>query len=255
MRVRLIQSDIIWRDISANMKQLESILFGQKTKADLTILPEMFTTGFDMNPQSVAHGMDDDAIRQIKKWAFQLNTAILGSLIVLDDGKYYNRMLCIKPDGSIEYYDKRHLFSLAGEQKSYTKGKTRKIFEIKGWKICPQICYDLRFPVWSRNTAHYDLLIYVANWPKPRIDVWKLLLQARAIENLCYVIGVNRIGKDPNANNYNGQSAVIQYDGKLIRRLDQNEISCDVSLDRTAMLQYRETFGFLNDQDSFEIQI
>ncbi len=221
---------------------------------DLIILPEMFTTGFDMQPEVHAQTMDGDAVHSMKYWAAQSGASIIASMIIRDSGHYYNRCLHISTSTTPEYYDKRHLFSLAGEHQSYKAGNRRMIFDIDGWKIFPQICYDLRFPVWSRNTFDYDLAVYVANWPESRIRAWSTLLRARAIENQCYVIGVNRVGNDPNGNYYSGMSAAISYDGGCIREASSAEEIVIVELDRLEMLSYRSRLDFLADRDKFVLE-
>ena len=197
INVTLIQSDIIWEDKVSNLKNYQNKI-SQIESTDLIVLPEMFTTGFSMNPKDISETMSGETIQWMKSNASKMNSAICGSIIIEEDDKYFNRFIWVNPDGSICQYDKKHLFSFAGEDKNYTAGNEKIIIEYKGWKICPLVCYDLRFPVWSRNSEDYDLLIYVANWPTKRKLAWKSLLVARAIENQCYVIGVNRVGKDEN---------------------------------------------------------
>ena len=198
MKVAIIQTALIWENPNANRIQFEEKIRGIEQNVDLIVLPEMFSTGFTMNPETVAETMNGETISWMQTLAKHKNSAITGSLVIVENGKYYNRLVFVLPSGEIKHYDKRHLFSLAGEEKVYTKGKTKLIIEYKGFKICPLICYDLRFPVFSRNVEDYDVLLYVANWPKPRINAWNALLKARAIENMCYVVGVNRIGEDQN---------------------------------------------------------
>ena len=206
MKIAIFQTALIWQEPENNRNLIEKYLHSCKETFDLLILPEMFTTGFTMTPSHIAESMDGTTIQWLKNLARQKKTAITGSLIVKEQEQFYNRLVFIFPDGTLEWYDKRHLFSLAGEEKVYTKGKEKCIIEYKDWKICPLICYDLRFPVFSRNVEAYDLLIYVANWPKPRINAWNALLKARAIENMVYTVGVNRIGTDANELEYTGSS-------------------------------------------------
>ncbi len=216
MKVAIIQTALIWENPNANRIQFEEKIRGIEQNVDLIVLPEMFSTGFTMNPETVAETMNGETISWMQTLAKHKNSAITGSLVIVENGKYYNRLVFVLPSGEIKHYDKRHLFSLAGEEKVYTKGKTKLIIEYKGFKICPLICYDLRFPVFSRNVEDYDVLLYVANWPKPRINAWNALLKARAIENMCYVVGVNRIGEDQNNHVYNGNSQVIDYLGETL---------------------------------------
>jgi len=206
--VSIIQSDIIWEDRLSNLENYQNKI-NQIESTDLIVLPEMFTTGFSMNPKDISETMSGETIQWMKANASKMNSAICGSIIIEEDDKYFNRFIWVNPDGSIHHYDKKHLFSFAGEDKNYTSGNNKLIIEYKGWKICPLICYDLRFPVWSRNSEGYDLLIYVANWPDKRKLAWKTLLTARAIENQCYVIGVNRVGKDTK-NYYSGEIHILK---------------------------------------------
>ena len=211
LRVSLIQTDIVWEDKRANLDKCAAILSHITGDCDLVVFPEMFTTGFSMNAQSLAEDVNGETISTVKCWASSLDMAVTGSFIACEDGHYYNRAFFITPDGQTYYYDKRHLFSMAGETKIYTAGSKRPIISYRGWNICLQICYDLRFPVWSRNQDHaYDLLIYMANWPEVRSSVWQPLLQARAIENQTYVCGVNRTGVDGKGFNYIGGSVLSQ---------------------------------------------
>ena len=216
MKVALIQSSLFWENPIANRNH-----FGEKINAifeevDLIVLPEMFATGFTMNPEIVSETMEGETIQWMQSFAKAKNSAITGSIVIKENDNFYNRLVFVFPSGEIEFYDKRHLFTLAGEDKIYTAGHNKLIVEYKGWKICPLICYDLRFPVFSRNTENYDLLIYVANWPKTRINAWDALLKARAIENMSYTIGVNRIGEDDNGFHYNGHSQVVDFFGDYI---------------------------------------
>jgi Predicted amidohydrolase len=253
MKTALIQAPLIWENPQANREYFEERVNSIEQEIDLIILPEMFTTGFTMNPKNVAETMQGETILKLKDLAKNKNTAITGSLIVAEKEKYYNRLIFVFPSGKIEYYDKRHLFSLAGEEKIYTSGKEKQIVEYKGWKICPMICYDLRFPVFSRNTEDYDLLLYVANWPKPRTNAWDILLKARSVENMCYTLGVNRIGFDESGHEYVGHSQAIDFLGNTIINAEESEGIFIADLDKNAMLEARHKFGFLNDRDAFEI--
>ena len=213
----------------------------------------MFTSGFTMRPSLVAETMQGETIQLLKNLAKAKNCAITGSLVITENNNFHNRLVFVFPTGEIEYYDKRHLFTLAGEDKIYTKGNKKIIIEYNGLKICPLVCYDLRFPVFSRNAENYDVLIYVANWPKPRINAWDILLKARAIENMCYTIAVNRIGVDENNNEYTGHSQVIDYLGNSTLEPQENVGIFIVNLDINKMIETRNKLGFLNDKDLFEI--
>lgn len=253
LRITTVQSKLHWKDISSNLKMFDEKLEGLAGKTDLVILPEMFTTGFTMEPADVAEKMDGSAVVWMKEKANNLNAVITGSLILEEDGNYYNRVIWMRPDGTFDRYDKRHLFTLAGEHEVFTKGEEKLITEWKGWKICPLVCYDLRFPVWSRNTEGYDLLIYMANWPEKRSHHWRTLVMARAIENQCFVAAVNRVGRDEMSLNYIGHSSIIDYSGQLIYQAAEVEglFTCEIS--KPEMQEYRSKLRFLPDQDKFQI--
>ncbi len=221
---------------------------------DLIILPEMFTTGFTMKPRHIAEPIDGETVQWMKDIASANECAVTGSVVITEDNKYYNRLLFVFPDGTIKQYDKRHLFSLAGEEKEYTAGSKRLIVEYKGWKICPLVCYDVRFPVFSRNTEEYDLLLYVANWPQVRITAWDALLKARAIENMCYTVGVNRTGYDANDYYHPGHSQVLDALGTVIEKLEAEQVAITITLSKTELEATRKKFGFLNDRDNFILQ-
>jgi predicted amidohydrolase len=214
----------------------------------------MFTTGFTMNAEKVAEPMDGKTVLWMKKQALKKNAAIVGSIVIKEGHSYFNRLLFVEPTGNIQTYDKRHTFTLAGEDKIYKAGTNRTIIDFKGWKICPLICYDLRFPVWARNTEDYDVLLYVANWPKPRILAWDTLLKARAIENMCYCIGVNRIGIDEGQNEYSGNTAVYDVLGNEITTIKPNREQTEVVLlEKKHIAFYRNKLKFLNDKDAFNL--
>jgi len=206
-----------------------------------------------MNPEKVAETMNGKTISWMKSLAFKKDCAICGSLVIEEKNDYYNRFIFVHPNGKIDFYNKRHLFSLAGEHEKYSNGNKKVIIDYKGWRICPQVCYDLRFPVFSRNLENYDVLLYVANWPKTRITAWDALLKARAIENMCYVIGVNRIGFDENNHQYIGHSQVLDELGNQILDADEKLGVFIVELDKIKMLETRKKLNFLNDKDVFEI--
>lgn len=256
LRVTTVQSNLLWEDISANLKHFGNKLSNLKGKTDIVILPEMFTTGFTMYPERVSEVFKESlTIDWMKKMSLQINAAICGSIIIQEDGNYFNRLLWITPDGgSIQSYDKRHLFTLAGEHIPFTAGKEKLIVEYKGWKICPLVCYDLRFPVWCRNVEGYDLLIFVANWPEKRRHHWKSLLMARAIENQCYTIGVNRVGKDENDLAYTGDTTVIDYSGEVLYQQSDKEEVETVEVSKEKLHNFRTKLNFLADKDEFEIK-
>ena len=254
MKVALIQTQLFWEDPIENRRQFERKINSISEKVDLIVLPEMFTSGFTMNPQKVAETMSGKTIELLKSLAKAKNCAITGSIVIAENNNFYNRMIFIFPDGKIEFYDKKHLFTLAGENKVYTAGNEKKVVEFRDFKICLQICYDLRFPVFARNTENYDVMIYVANWPKPRINAWDILLKARAIENICFVIGVNRIGVDENNNEYIGHSQAIDFLGNELVKPEVGEGLFITTLDKNAMMEIRQKLGFLNDMDVFNLK-
>lgn len=254
LKITIIQSELVWENSAQNRQVFLEKIKSISEVVDLIILPEMFTTGFTMNPEKVAETMDGETIHWLKYLAKEKNTAITGSLIIKEGNKYYNRLVFVHPTGEIKTYDKRHTFTLAGEDKIYTAGNKKLIVAYKGWKICPMICYDLRFPVWSRNTDDYNLLIYVANWPKPRITAWSTLLKARAIENMSYVVGVNRIGADDNGHEYSGNSAAYDALGEEISTIEPNKNTTEIiSISMDELTKTRNKFGFLEDRDKFKM--
>ncbi len=255
LNITIIQSDIVWNNPTENRRIFTKKITSISSTIDIVVLPEMFTTGFSMHPEKSAESMNEKTVLWMRKLAKEQQLAIIGSLIIKEDKKYYNRLIFAHPNGEIDTYDKRHLFTYGGEDKVYITGNKRLIVEYKGWKICPMICYDLRFPVWSRNNDDYDILIYVANWPKPRISAWDTLLKARAIENMCYVIGLNRVGVDANKLEYVGHSQVLDMLGKkLINNDIEKETIFQVPLDKKKLIEIRNKFQFLNDKDSFSIE-
>jgi omega-amidase len=254
MKIALIQSDLYWEDASSNRKNFESKINQIDSGVNLVVLPEMFSTGFTMNASEVAETMQGETVLWMQSMAKQKQLAIVGSLIITEEGKYYNRMLFVFPNGEIQQYDKRHLFSLAGEHKYYEAGTQKVIVEYLDWKICLQICYDLRFPVFARNTENYDLLLYVANWPKVRTNAWDALLKARAIENLSYVVAVNRVGLDANEYEHIGHSQVIDFLGNPVLDPQEKEGVFIVEVDKKPMLETRKKLDFLSDRDQFEIK-
>lgn len=253
MKIALIQTDIIWENPNENRRLLQEKINTISQYVDLIVLPEMFTSGFTMNPENVAETMQGETISWLKEIVKSKNTAITGSLVIQENGNYFNRLIFVFPDGEIQHYDKRHLFTLAGEDKIYTSGKEKLIVEYKGLKICPLVCYDLRFPVFSRNTEDYDLLIYVANWPKIRTNAWDILLKARAVENISYVVGVNRVGTDNNNHEYIGHSQAIDFLGNYTIEPQENEGVFIAEIDKNQMLETRKKLNFLADKDDFQL--
>jgi len=254
LKVTLIQTDPAWRNIPENIGRLDSLIEEISEPSDLIILPEMFSTGFTMEPQGLAETMTGPTVLQMTRWSKKAGADICGSIIIEEGGRYYNRLIWAKPDGAVLTYDKRHLFRMSGEHEVYTAGDKLCTIDICGWKVRPLICYDLRFPVWSRNAGNaYDLLIVVANWPEKRAEHWKTLLRARAIENQCYAIGVNRVGVDGNHIAYSGNSAVIDFTGTTL--WEKSHAACiqtvELSLDK--LHAWREEFPAWRDADDFRI--
>jgi predicted amidohydrolase len=261
LKITIIQSDLHWEDIEANLATFEEKVWQIGNTTDVIVLPEMFTTGFTMAAPKLAEHMNMRTFKWMKQMADQTGALILGSYIARVHEKYYNRMLWMEPGGNFKTYDKRHLFRMADEQKVFSPGESLLVGTWKGWRICPLICYDLRFPVWSRNRwdphAHklnYDVLVYVANWPTTRKDAWDILLKARAIENLSYVVGVNRIGQDGNGIEYNGNSAIISPKGESIYTTEGIESVKTIELSSNSLEAFRDRFPAYMDADNFEIE-
>lgn len=253
MKIALIQAALAWENPSANRKQFEEKIGLLDSHIDLIVLPEMFSTGFTMKPAEVAETMTGETVQWMRNLAKSRNCAITGSLVITENVNFYNRLLFVFPSGEIQFYDKRHLFTLAGEEKQYSAGKQKLIVDYLDWKICLLVCYDLRFPVFSRNTENYDLLIYVANWPESRVLAWDSLLRARAIENICYTIGVNRVGDDENGLAHNGHSQLIAPLGEYLIKPAETESVFVNEIDLDHVRNTRQRFNFLNDRDHFEI--
>jgi predicted amidohydrolase len=254
MKISIIQSSLFWENPTANRNYFDEKINAITEKVDLIVLPEMFTTGFTMNPSSVAETMKGETVLWLQSLAKAKNSAITGSLVITENNNFYNRLLFVFPSGEIQFYDKHHLFTLAGESKVYTKGNQKLIVEYLGWRICPLICYDLRFPVLARNVEDYDVLLYVANWPKPRINAWDILIRARSVENMCYTIGVNRTGFDNNNNEYVGHSQVVDFLGNYILEPMESESVFNIVLNKEKLVETRNKLGFLNDRDIFELK-
>lgn len=255
MKISLFQYDIAWENPKLNFDCIESRLSSEGLETDLLILPEMFTTGFTMNTQ-LAESMEGPAVNWMINLAKKYNLAVAGSVQIKESERVYNRMVWCNPDGVVYTYDKRHLFRIGIENENFSSGSSDIIISYKGWNIKPLICYDLRFPVWTRNINNgYDLLIYFTNWPEARIDVFNILAKARAIENQCYVAAVNRIGLDGNNINYNGNSMVVDYKGKcLLNPLPEEERLESISLSLQDLIDFRAKFPVWKDADKFTIK-
>ncbi|MGA9588776.1 MAG: amidohydrolase [Salegentibacter sp.] len=255
LRIAILQVNLKWEDARENRSLFTKEIEALSDEVELVILPEMFTTGFSMNAKVLAEKNDDATLQWMREMAQKKKSAITGSVIIEENGQYYNRLFFVFPDGSYEKYDKRHTFTLAGEDKTYSAGKGRLIVEYKGWKICPLICYDLRFPVWARNTEDYDLLIYVANWPKKRVAAWDALLKARAIENMTFCVGVNRVGIDGDGYEYNGHSAVYDCLGNYLTEENaEKPFVKELNLDKEHLQKTRQQLKFLQDRDEFTLK-
>ena len=253
MEAALVQSALAWENPEKNRRYFSELLKPLAGDVDLIVLPEMFTTGFTMKPQNLPPEEGLRTLAWMLEQASDADAAVVGSTVFREDNKYFNRLVFARPDGTHEIYDKRHTFTLAGEDKVYTRGTERLQLEFRGFTFCPLICYDLRFPVWSRNTEGYDVLIYVANWPSPRVSAWDVLLRARAIENMSYVLGVNRIGSDPNSLDYSGHSAAYDSLGTRLAFAVGAEI-LRVTLSKSHLQETRDALRFLQDQDRFTLE-
>jgi predicted amidohydrolase len=255
MKLLLLQTDIVWNDPQANFQKASRLIASADTSGlDLIVLPEMFSTGFATRPAGIAEKEGAQALEWMKSTAASTDAAaVVGSVAVEDGGKFYNRMFFVKPDGEIIAYDKRHLFSYAGEHKEYSAGSDRVVVEWRGWRILLQVCYDLRFPVFARSRGDYDMIVYSANWPTVRIDAWNTLLKARAIENLCYVAGVNRVGSDPSVA-YSGGTWLFDYKGKTVAADQAVEQAIVAEADLEALRAFRRKFPAADDSDDFVIK-
>lgn len=257
LNVTLVQATLAWQDAASNRRKLEALLAPLAGRTDLVALPEMFTTGFTMQPESAAENADGPTVDWMREQAAKLGAVISGSIATRDAGQYFNRLIWMRPDGTHVSYDKRHLFRMAHEHDHYTAGTRRLTVDINGWRVRPLVCYDLRFPVWSRNRLAgedaYDVLLYVANWPERRRYAWQTLIKARAIENLSYCIAVNRVGEDGNGINYTGDSVALDYLGQPMTEASEQEFVTTVSLDRDALQGFRAKFPAHLDADEFEL--
>lgn len=258
LRITICQQPLVWEDRATNRNFWESKLQPLKETTDLVVLPEMFTTGFSMNVAAMAEKMDGTTVLWLRNLSEKIGASITGSIIIEQDGKYYNRMLWAHPDKTLAWYDKRHRFSFANEDQFFTAGTERKMIEKNGWKLLAQVCYDLRFPVFSRNsnTNRYDVAVYVANWPTARSAAWRSLLVARAHENQCYVVGVNRVGTDGKGIEYDGSSLVVSPKGEILCSFKPNQAAIKtLALSKTALADFRTKFRPLDDADEFELLI
>jgi len=251
LKTTIIQTELVWENIEGNLAGFDNKINTIKDDTHLIILPEMFTTGFSMNAASLAQDMTGSAVKWLREKSRQKNADIVGSIIFREDGKFFNRLIWTNPRGEIFTYDKKHLFRMAGEEKVYSAGHQNITVELRGWKIRPFICYDLRFPVWTRNIENrYDAAIFIANWPERRSWHWKLLLQARAVENQCYVIGVNRVGTDGKGHPYSGDSSVIDPWGNIIFQKKNKAITYTAGLSYETLQKSRESFPVWMDADN-----
>ena len=248
MKVSVIQQDILWADVDENIRRADAAI-ASAPAADLYVLPEMFSTGFCTDPEGIAEEAEGKSLRWMKDKAAELDAAVAGSVVVCENGRYYNRFYLVKPDGSFSSYDKKHLFTFGGEHERFTAGTERVVVEFRGVRILLEVCYDLRFPIWSRNHGDYDMILYVASWPSVRVGAWKSLLVARAIENQCYVAGVNRVGTDP-TNEYSGGSMIIDPYGRVVASCEDGvEMSACAEIDMDMLEAFRKKFPVLNDSD------
>ena len=258
LTITTIQTSLYWEDKRANLQMLEEKVFSIPEKTEIVVLPEMFSTGFSMQPGLFAEDMEGETIEWMRRVSRERGVILTGSFIAEDAGNYFNRLVWMLPNGQLGVYDKRHLFAYGSEDQHYQAGNKRLIASVKGWKINLQVCYDLRFPVWARQQssesgAEYDVLIYVANWPEKRSHAWKTLLCARAIENQCYVIGVNRVGNDGNNIYHSGNTLVIDPLGQVLYHMADEEDANTITLSKDKLEEVRSRFPFLNDADSFII--
>lgn len=261
LKVSLVQGATHWHDAAANREYYGTLVRALKGQSDLIVLPETFTSGFTNDTLGNAESMQGESVAWLRALATEVGSVITGSLVIRENTNCYNRLFLARPNGSLESYDKRHLFRMAQEHERYASGEQRLIVELNGWRICPQVCYDLRFPVWLRNRYNvsianrfdYDLLIFVANWPSPRRHAWNTLLRARALENLSYCIGVNRVGTDGNNLHYSGESVALDFIGQPLVELGAQEQTVTVTLSAAALAVHRERFPAWMDADNFQL--
>jgi predicted amidohydrolase len=254
LRISLVQFEVVWENPLANKLKLESLLAPLKGQSDLILLPEMFTTGFSMNVRELSESMEGDTVKWMRELANKSGSALAGSLVIEEDHHYYNRYLFVTPSGEINYYDKKHLFSMGAENQYFNPGNKRVIVDYSGWRIALFVCYDLRFPVWCRSIKDADLMLFTANWPDARKIVWQTLIKARAIENQLYVAGVNRIGKDGAGINYSGDSLIIDPKGNVLCDLaGPRELVATTTISLQELNGFRDKFPLFRDADSFDI--
>jgi predicted amidohydrolase len=261
LKISLVQANLLWENKKANLEKFTNIINDLKGKTNIVILPEMFSTGFSMSPETLAETMEGETVSWMKNISASTKLIITGSLMIKDGDNYFNRLIWMLPNGSMGIYDKRHLFAYAGEDQHYASGTKRLIASVNGWKLNLQVCYDLRFPVWARQNPmarreeepEYDVLVYVANWPEKRSHAWKTLLTARAIENQAYVIGVNRVGEDGNGIYHSGDSSVISPMGEILFTQKDEECVQTIELSKTDLQSVREKLPFLKDADGFMV--
>jgi len=260
LRVSTVQTELYWQDEQTNLSMLETKLAPLAKETDLIVLPEMFNSGYSMSPEEIAQPLEGAALKWMKAQANALSCAICGSIAIVEDGIYFNRFMFVHPDGALDSYDKRHCFRMSGEHEVYHAGNRKVVIEYKGWRILAQVCYDLRFPVFARNRFikeknqhEYDLMINVANWPEPRRNPWRILVQARAVENLAYVVAVNRVGQDENGNQYSGDSLVVDYRGDLVVDHQRQSSIHTNSLNLQNLMRFREKFPVWLDADDFTL--
>ena len=252
--IALVQCELVWEQPAENRKHLLHLLDDLASETDLVVFPEMFATGFSMQVEKCAEAMDGESVQWMKRLAADRRLVVAGSLMIREHGNFFNRFIFVYPEGKMEYYDKRHLFSMGEEHLHFTGGQTRKLIQIKSFRILPQVCYDLRFPVFSRNRQDYDLLINTANWPAPRREAWKTLLKARAIENQSYVVGINRTGSDANGINYVGDTCFVDPKGKvMLAAEDKKEQIITAKLSKDSLERFRNNFRVLPDADDFQL--
>ncbi len=254
LKITVFQAYLFWENIDRNLQNLTTRLSGIREKTDLIVLPEMFSTGFSMNADKLAEPMGGKTMKWMHRTAAEYGCVVTGSMIIKENEKYYNRLIWMRPDASYEFYDKRHLFAMGKEHETYTQGNKKLVVELNGWKICPMICYDLRFPVWQRNVeCEYDLLLIVANWPERRISHWRTLIAARAIENQAYVIGVNRVGHDGNEVYHSGDSTGVDPNGNVFYNKRDEEDLYTFAIIGEEVTKTRRALPFLKDADEFRI--
>jgi omega-amidase len=256
LKVAVFQLDSVWEDAQANREKIDQFLSNLQENTDVVFLPEMFQTGFSMNVSELAESMEGETICWMKERCREYQLALCGSLIIRENEKYFNRLVFVEPSGEINFYNKRHLFTMAKEESHFEPGFERLIINYKGWRICPLICYDLRFPVWARNRNEYDILVYSVNWPQARTEVWNTLLKARAIENQAYVVGANRVGVDGNSIAYSGNSQLIDSKGNVLSTISEySEGIISAEFSYYELVKFRSDFPVLNDADEFSIYI